>query len=377
MTIVFYIEPLKTFSSGMPHRGMLKELVRIRKHDFFILVIRKGEVPDFFQDFLNELKKLKNWSLFKEKKSTTISNILAFFKFKNHCKLKAKGDIYLNVDANYLGDTSKPQIITVHDLSSVKTNSTSSIPYFKRFSRKFAILNGIKNADHIVAISEFTKDDIKQNINRKTPITVIYNGIDPLWHNCNPTKYNRQDNYWIWYGAYSKRKNLKNLVLAYEELLIDNKSMRKSIPKIKFIGKKNEYYRTIKSLAEKSKILEQQISFVQSNNIKELINEVANSSGLLFPSLYEGFGLPIIEAYSLGVPVLTSNSSSMPEISGGQALLVNPADITDIKKGLLSLFTNTTDIKSDILKKWSRTFTFEKSALQYSAIIEKVYKNYE
>ena len=261
MKIIVYIEPLKTFTSGMPHRGMLIELIQIRKNDYFILVLRKGYIPDFLKDLFEQLQTQKNWELHMEGRTGRISNLQAFFQFKNHCNISAKGDVYLNIDAHFLGKRNHPQIVTVHDLSSVKKTGTSSISFIKRQARKFSIINGICNADKIVSISEFTKNDILSSFNTKKSIVVIHNGIDSRWHNFKDTHDGKIKNYWIWWGGFSKRKNLKNLLLAYELLHQSSDSMAQSIPFVKLIGNQNQHYLELKEIVDSSQILSKYVSF--------------------------------------------------------------------------------------------------------------------
>lgn len=372
MRIVVYIEPLKTFTTGMPHRGMLKELINIRKCDYFILVLRGGIIPDYLKNLLKELEVFNNWELKTERRTRKISNLLALFKSKNHCQIRYNGDIFLNLDADYLGSNNVPQIITVHDLSSVKKTGTSSISFIKKAARKFTIMNGIRYANYIVSISQFTKNDILSEFKITKPITVIHNGIDPKWHNIKSKRCNPQENYWIWWGGFSKRKNLKNLITSYELLLKDHPAFFNHIPSILFIGSKNNYYNELLQMIERSDILKQKIIFKNQLELDELIDYVANSKGLLFPSLYEGFGLPVIEAFSQGIPVLTSNISSLPEISGGLAILVNPHDIFSIKEGMKKLLKEESIQIRTKLEKWSTKFTYKQCALEYSNLIDKI-----
>ena len=120
MNIVIYIDSLKSFTTGTPHRGVLKELIKIRSDDYFILVLRKGSIPTYLKETLKEIGCYRNWELKIVNTTTRISNILALFKYKNHCKIHIKGDIYLNFDSQFLGQNNRPQLITVHDLSSIK-----------------------------------------------------------------------------------------------------------------------------------------------------------------------------------------------------------------------------------------------------------------
>ena len=120
-------------------------------------------------------------------------------------------------------------------------------------------------------------------------------------------------------------------------------------------------------------MLTKKVFFKKSLPIEKLIIEVANSKGLIFPSLYEGVGLPVIESFSQGVPVLTSNKTSLPEISNGKAILVDPDDISMIKKGLYSLNSFVGKDKSKDLKKWASNFTYHKAALEYSNLIDNCF----
>jgi glycosyltransferase involved in cell wall biosynthesis len=371
MKIVIYIESLRTFTSGTPHRGVLLKLIELRSNDEFVLVLRKGDLPEYMQELFNKLKKFSNWSLRYEKRSRKLVNILALFHFKNHCEIKAEEDVCLSFDAEYLGFKNHPQIVTVYDLSSVRNSKSSSISPFKRIARKFTIENGVKHADHIVAISEFTKNDLLDYFDiEEEKITVIHNGIDEKWFHkgiSNVTLHN--DNYWIWWGAYSQRKNLERLFQAYELLLKETDG----IPDLYLVGNKNEYFAKLLLIIEGSKVLKRKVKIYPKQDIDNLKVLVSNSVGLVFPSLYEGFGLPVIEAYSQQVPVLTSNVSSLPEISGDLGVLVDPNDIIDIKNGLLEL-NKMQQYQNEKLKEWAEQYTYEKAAIKYSELIDRCLK---
>jgi glycosyltransferase involved in cell wall biosynthesis len=372
MKIIIYIEPLRTFTSGTPHRGVLLKLIELRSDDEFVLVLRKGDLPEHMQELFNKLKKFSNWSLRYEKRSRKIVNMLALLHFRNHCEIKVKGDIYLSFDAEYLGSKNNPQIVTVHDLSSVRNSKSSSISPIKRIARKFTIENGVKHANHIVAISEFTKKDLLDYFDiAQEKITVIHNGIDEKWFQEESIshKTSHNDDYWIWWGAYSQRKNLERLLQAYELLL---KEMD-SIPDLYLVGNKNEYFERLLLIIEGSKVLKRKVKIYPQQDIDKLKILVSNSVGLVFPSLYEGFGLPVIEAYSQGVTVLTSNVSSLPEISGDLGVLVDPNDIIDIKNGLLKL-NMMQQYQDEKLKQWAEQFTYEKAAIKYSELIDRCLK---
>lgn len=371
MKIVIYIEPLRTFTSGTPHRGVLLQLIELRSDDEFVLVLRKGNLPEHMQELFDNLYKFSNWSLVYEKRSRKAVNTLALLHIKDHCSVNVTGDIYLSFDAEFLGSGNHPQIVTVHDLSSVRNSNASSIPFLKRFARKFTIKNGIKNADYIVSISDFTKNDIVDYFDVKdTKITTIHNGIDSEWFEENVATYNtNKENYWIWWGAYSQRKNLARLLKAYE-MMLQSTENEKDVPYLYLVGNENEYFSKLLLIIEQSDILKRKVKVYPQQDIDTLKALVSGSVGLVFPSLYEGFGLPVIEAYSQGVPVLTSNVSSLLEISGDFGVLLNPHDLIDIKDGLVKFYEMRSNEVSK-RKQWAQKFTYEKAANKYSKLIDK------
>lgn len=375
MKIVIYIESLRTFTSGMPHRGVLYELIKLRENDNFLLVLRDKNIEKHLKDTLDSLKNFHNCDIIFENRSRKTSNILALLNYKKHCKMTQKADIYLSFDCEYLynSDNNKT-IVTVHDLSSVRLTGTSSIKPIQRLARRFTILNGLKNADHIISISNFTKDDILDYLDiLEKKVSVIYNGIDSTWFNENELESISLDtkNYWIWWGGYTERKNLLRLLKAYELLVKEKTNIE--IPDILFIGNQTNYLNILKKFVNNSILIKNKVFFESQKDIKKLKYCVKNSKGLIFPSLYEGFGLPVIEAYSQGVPVLTSNVSSLPEISDKFAILINPENIESIKTGL-GKFINFSSFKKDEAIEYAKKFHYTIAAKKYSKIIDDINK---
>jgi len=358
----------------MPHRGVLPELIGMRPNDTFVLVLRKSPLEEHMRRLFEQLEKFTNWTLVYEKLSRRFVNFLALLNYKNHVALHVKGDVYLTFDAEYLGTNNRPLIITLHDLSSVRTGSTSSISPMKKIARKFTIENAVKNADAIVTISEFTENDAKDYFeNKALPITVIKNGIGNEWFDqnrfCNENEIS-EENYWIWWGGFSERKNLERLLLAYEQFCNEHEN---ECSNLKLVGAKNLHFQKLLSIVENSVILRKKVKFLPQKNIDELICLVRASKGLLFPSLYEGFGLPVIEAYSQGVPVLASNVSSLPEIAGEYGVFVNPLKIESIQEGMEKL--NVLDVDKKDFMSYASEFTYKKAAQNYSELIDNVSKS--
>jgi glycosyltransferase involved in cell wall biosynthesis len=229
----------------------------------------------------------------------------------------------------------------------------------------------VKTNQKIVAISNFTKTELENRYPaQKNKFITIYNGIENFWFN-NKFEQNKISNqlkdekYWIWWGYISNRKNLKRLTEAYLSLV----KKGNKLPKILFIGDISPDQAYLKQTFEKYSQYFYHYPFQQPYVLKNLVK---NSKGLLFPSLYEGFGLPVIETFSQGAPVLHSNITSLPEIAGGLGIKVNPYDLSSIEEGLLKLSNyKLSQERSNNLKIRANMFTYETAARQFAKLIEE------
>lgn len=218
---------------------------------------------------------------------------------------------------------------------------------------------------------EYTKQDIHRYFKRvNTRINVIYNGIDDFWfdnHYIENSLTNQYQNraYFIWWGFMSRRKNLINMLLAYEELVKE----KCEVPDMLIIGNIAEHLKKeITPLMERNaKIIH--LPFQEEYVLKTLVK---NSKGLIFPSFYEGFGLPVIEAYSQGVPVACSNVTSLPEIANGFSFLFDPNNRIEIKEAFLHLLNFNKESNSPLLIQYARQFTYKKAAEAYNKLINKM-----
>ena len=235
-------------------------------------------------------------------------------------------------------------VITVHDLVPILYPNTVSklhtLSYYLCFRR-------IKErADIIITVSENTKRDLIRLF--KVPeekIRVIYNGYDKKTFRIldeNDTiariklKYKIDTPFYLLYvGALEPKKNLVRLIDAYYELIKTNRDLTNDY-KLVIVGKKAWMYKNIFKEVKKLGI-ESHIIFTGFVPQEDLVYLYNGAKLFLFPSIYEGFGLPVLEAMACGVPVVTSNISSLPEITGDAALLVNPLDPKEITKAILRL----------------------------------------
>lgn len=368
MRICIYCESLRTLTSGTPMRAMIRELIAARPQDKFLMVVRKGFKQDpVLVSFFDTLKPFGNWELVEDRMSRRISNVLGLLRYKHYCKVGTKADVYLNPDCNSLGRHAHPLIVTITDLSSFRSiEYTSYKKNWQLWLRRFMMSNAIAEADQVVAISKSTANEIiKLFPKAASRVTVIYNGIQPDWISAQ-TDGAPQGDYWIWWGMISGRKNLNNLLRAYAQL----KEEMSGLPKIRIVYGNQELPETIQSMITELGI-EKEIETERSKPLKELIRIVGNSKGLVFPSHIEGFGMPVIESFARGIPVLTSSTTSLSEVAGGLAILVDPSSIDSIKIGLKELHY-TTRSEKDILqrKEWASKFTPSYASTEFSRLIE-------
>lgn len=232
-----------------------------------------------------------------------------------------------------------PSVTTIHDLSFLRYPETHPKERVKILEKELP--KTIEQADAIIAVSEYIKAEIQQILSvDEKKIHVVPQGVSSKYkpYAKNETerklkKYNLDNiNYLLTVATLEPRKNLNSLIDAY--LLLPKKTRQKN--KLVVVGANGWLS---KSLAQRIKMLSTRgeiitLGYVDSQDLPYIY---AGACGFALPSLYEGFGLPILEAMATGTPVLTSTSSSLPEVADGAAILVNALDIEDIANGLKKL----------------------------------------
>ena len=377
MRICIYCEPLRTTTSGTPMRAMIKELLRIRKKDRFSLVVRKGHEQDnILTTFFDSLKGYTNWELVVDHRPRKLSNVLGLLHYGRYCKVKVDADIYVNPDCNSLGSKAHPLIVTIHDLSSFRPlQYTSYNSYWQLWLRRFMIRNGISAADKVVSISDFTKEDIVKTFKTDPgKIRVIYNGINQEWINQpDVDRARRSSRYWIWWGMITHRKNLHGLIKAYAQF---NKTQSENeTPLLKLVYSNQTFPEALQQFIS-SEGIANKVILEKSQSLEKLIENVSDSCGLLFPSFIEGFGMPVLEAFARGIPVLTSDTTSLQEIAGGLAVMVDPASTATIVAGLKKIIDPATNGIERVAerKQYAMQFTPVKAAEKYGLLIDELYE---
>jgi len=231
-----------------------------------------------------------------------------------------------------------------------------------------------KWAKKIITISQNTKKDlIKFYGVRDEQIKVVHLGYQK--YEVRSKKYEAAGTfrfpkpYLLFVGRLEKRKNLVRLVKAFARL----KNNKKIVHKLVLAGKPGYGYEQIKCSikelgVEKDVILP---GYVLDKDLPDLMK---NADIFVYPSLYEGFGMPILEAMNLGVPVVASNISALPEIAGEAALLVDPLNTDEIADAIWRVVTNK-ELKEDLVKKGLeqvKKFSWEKCAKETLIVLESL-----
>lgn len=229
-----------------------------------------------------------------------------------------------------------PKIVTIHDLIFL------SHPHFyniwDRIIYRFKFKYAVKTANHVVAISEQTKWDIMKFFKASAKkITVIYQGCNEAFKKQYSDeelifikeKFKLPDNYILNVGTIQERKNALTLV----------KAIKGTSYHLVLVGSEKKYARKVHNYVQTHQ-LNQQVTFLRNINVRELAMTYQNATVFCYPSVCEGFGIPIIEAMYSKTPVIVTKGGCFPEAAGPDAIYVEPYDVEQIREKLNWVFSN-------------------------------------
>jgi glycosyltransferase involved in cell wall biosynthesis len=242
----------------------------------------------------------------------------------------------------------KKTIVTVHGLE--YEIMPEAYGAFERFYMRYSIKNSCRWAKKIISVSKNTKRDL-MNLYEvpEEKINIVYegyeDGIKDGLASKDKTKIENLKPYLLFVGRLEKRKNIERIVEAFEIFKKNTGSAHRLVLGGRFgYGEKEIKAKIENSEYQKDIVL---FGFVKDARKWQLYKDAAV---FLFPTLYEGFGLPVLEAQSQGVPVIVSNTSSLPEVAGGSAFLVDPTEPKFIADAMIAL-TGDKKIANDMVKK--------------------------
>jgi glycosyltransferase involved in cell wall biosynthesis len=265
-------------------------------------------------------------------------------------------DVFISPDGFASLNTSVPQILTIHDLGF--EHFPEHVPYLVRKFYRYFTPKYCEKATKILAVSAYTKQDIISTYNIETKkIEVVYNGFDTHLASLKggtqpvqaerlvPFRGFRGEPYFIFVGAVHPRKNVLGLLKAFEQF----KTSYSHAHQLVIVGRKAWMNKELEDFYAQMQF-KKEVIWIEKIERADLIQLMQQSFGLVYPSLFEGFGIPIIEAMSLGIPVICSNVSAMPEVAGNAALFVQPDNTIEIATAMNELIINDV-LRNDLIAK--------------------------
>ena len=264
------------------------------------------------------------------------------------------------------GIKAKKIVSSVHDFAFIlhkDFHPKERIEYFERY-----FFTNVVKSDAIITGSHFSKKEILERLPsfKEADVHVIYHGIDHrlfrVYEAIN-LPFELPEKFLLSVGSIEPRKNLLGLLHAYERLPQNLKAEYKLV----LVGFKGWQNKEIMEIMEKNSKNIIYLGFISDEELAKVYNL---ASAFVFPSFYEGFGLPIIEAFACGTPVVSSDRSSLPEVGGDAVLYCNPDDTQDIAQKIQTLLEDT-NLQKTLRKKGlqrAKLFSWQKSAKEHEKI---------
>ena len=281
--------------------------------------------------------------------------------------------------------TSIPLVVTLHDIIYMESLSLlkkgfSNYQKFGNMYRRMIVPRVVRKCRKLITVSEFEKQRIADFFrldNQK--IEAVYNGVSSHFKPVTDqavlagmkTKYNLPDRFFFFFGNTDPKKNTKGVLKALSDL---HKETGENIPLVMLDFDRDELNRLISDIGDPS--LRDKVILTGYVPNTELPAIYSLSTIFLYPSLRESFGIPMLEAMACGVPVITSNTSSMPEVGGDAAMFIDPYDPSQITAAMKRLLTDQT-LRSDLINKGfanASKYSWEAMAMRVLSIYSEILK---
>jgi len=346
-TVAIDVRHLGDFGYGTYIRNLIRAMGELERELQFVLIARAGG--------LGELGPLPpNFRMVAYPRED--SNLFENFAFPWFVRRLGADVIHIPLN-NVPIFMPKPYIVTIHDMSSLMFDYASDPQgrlHLWRFRR------GLLRADRVIAVSGATRRDVLNLMNiPASRVLKIYNAIDPGFLTIESDAKKRQevlDRYQIDYpyllyaGSVNPRKNVARIVEALALLrqdLVEHPKYKDL--RLVIIGDQMSKYPALRRAVHQSRVKDvvRFLGFVKREELKVFYQQ---AEVFVFPSLYEGFGLPPLEAMALGTPVVSSGVSALPEVVGDAAMIVKPENVFDIARGVREVLLDD-GLRSDLIAK--------------------------
>lgn len=290
---------------------------------------------------------------------------------------KYRADLFVSTDGYLSLRTKIPQVLVMHDINFVhrpKDLPWLTAKYYNYFFPKFA-----RKANRLATVSEFSRNDIASSFGiDPARIDVVYNGCNTIYSPLSQEeieavrrKYSSGEPYFLYVGALHPRKNIVGLLTAFEQY----KTATGGSEKLLIVG--GQMFKT-KTISEKLSHMNSKADVVFTGRIltSELKQVLGGALALTFVPFFEGFGIPVIEAMAAGIPVICSNTTSLPEVGGNAVLYVHPENTEAISEAMQRI-SNDKELRITLVEKGHlqrRKFNWDGSAAKLWETIQNYNK---
>lgn len=278
---------------------------------------------------------------------------------------KYKADLFFSPDGYLSLKTETPQIGVIHDLNFEhypQDLPKSALKYLRTFFPLFA-----KKAHHIITVSNYSKKDICNTYQIKPEkVTVAHNAANEIFKPVTESEreevkrdFSANQDFFVFVGALHARKNVARLFSAFEAF----KNQTTSKTQLLIVGEAMWGDQRIEK-AYQTNAFKNHIHFTGHLPLEQLARVVASARALLFPSYFEGFGIPLVEAMQSGTAVCCANKTSLPEVVDGAALMFDPFDTSDMASQLVKIDENEA-LRNELVQKGlerAKAFSWDQSA---------------
>lgn len=290
---------------------------------------------------------------------------------------KINADYFLSLDAITSTKLKIPNHLVIHDINFV--HRPLDLPKFPRnyYLNKTPIF--CETTTQLATVSNYSKQDlIKEYSVAEDKIDVVYNAAKSSFSPVSDTekvsiqkKYSNGENYFVYVGSLHPRKNLNNLILAFDEFKKQHQQSFKLLVVGNVMWETAGINETLNQCNSKNDIV-----FTGRKPDEELVKIMAAAHALTYLPFFEGFGIPIVEAYASGIPVICSNTTCLPEIAGNGALYAAPENIKEIAQQMKKM-ADSPELRTELIAEGSKIvqqYDWDKTAELYWKSVQKIFK---
>ncbi len=292
---------------------------------------------------------------------------------------KHQPDLFISTDGFLSLKTHIPSLLVLHDLG-FEHYPEHTPPIVNKYYCKYTPLYA-RHADHIVTVSDFTRNDVISRYGiPENKVTRIYNGASDAYAPISEKEaenvrrqYSDGGDYVIYVGSIHPRKNVTALLKAFD--LLKEKT---GTPMKLVIAGRMAWKTDVTKAVYDNMLHKQDVILTGHLQQEELVRLMAAATAFVYPSLFEGFGIPVVEARYCGVPVITSDRSCLPEVAGTEAITFNPEDPGEIAVAMEHFLANKAHYEQafadvNVVRK---AFSWERSAAEMEQVISSMDKRF-